>query len=61
MYIYIYAVVLSSMEVLNDVFSKDESIGRPDHGVLTDRQEVPNTGIGECNYNYNPSASFASH
>jgi len=35
------------MEVLNDLLSKDEAVGRPDHGVLNDRQEVPNTGIGK--------------
>jgi len=40
-------VVLSSVEVLNDLLSKNEATGRPDHGVYFDRQEVPNTGVGK--------------
>jgi len=35
------------MEALNDLLSKDEALGRPDHGVFNDRQEVPNTAVGD--------------
>jgi len=31
------------MKVLNDLLSKDEALGRSDHGVLNDRKEVPST------------------
>jgi len=42
--------VLSSAEALNDLLTKDETLGRPSHGLLMDRADVPNTGIGKISF-----------
>jgi len=35
------------MEAFSEIFAKEESAGRPLHGVIADRNGDPNFGVGE--------------